>query len=134
MENLHKTEQELEIDFTHPLGEQDPMIKLNDHARKKRKHANDIHDHFRLTKRYKSSVQYKDHPAGTVLNEPCLGMIPFNSHQRRDYLPLKTLEISQTKCCILYKKSSSDFTKDLAKMIMLGLSVPFYLLKLIKGT
>ncbi|GKA38765.1 hypothetical protein Tco_0731316 [Tanacetum coccineum] len=41
MENLHKTEQELEIDFTHPLGEQDPIIKLNDHARKKRKHANE---------------------------------------------------------------------------------------------
>nr|GEX61343.1 hypothetical protein [Tanacetum cinerariifolium] len=34
--------------------------------------------------------------------------------------PLKTLDISQMKCCTLYKKSSSDFI--------------FYLMKLIKGT
>ncbi|GJX24462.1 hypothetical protein Tco_0228907 [Tanacetum coccineum] len=47
MEKVHKTEQDLEIDFTKPLGEQDPIIKLNDLARKKRKHADDIHDYFR---------------------------------------------------------------------------------------
>ncbi|GJY66696.1 hypothetical protein Tco_0468934 [Tanacetum coccineum] len=41
------------------------------------------------TKTYKSSVQYEDHPAGTILNEPSL-----------------------------------DFTKGLAKVIMLGPSVP----------
>ncbi|GJR68803.1 retrovirus-related pol polyprotein from transposon TNT 1-94 [Tanacetum coccineum] len=36
----------------------------------------------RSTKRLKSSVKYKDHPAGTVLNEPVLGVILFNSFQR----------------------------------------------------
>nr|GEZ04068.1 retrovirus-related Pol polyprotein from transposon TNT 1-94 [Tanacetum cinerariifolium] len=56
MENLHKTEQELRFDFNKPLGEQDPLEKLSDLARKKRKHADDIHDYFRSTKRYKSSV------------------------------------------------------------------------------
>ncbi|GKB03253.1 hypothetical protein Tco_0831342 [Tanacetum coccineum] len=89
MGNLHKTEQELEIDFKKPLGEYDPLDKLNDLARKKRKHANDIHDYFRSTKRYKSSVQYEDHPFGNVLNEPCLGMIKFNSHQRRDFVTIE---------------------------------------------
>ncbi|GKA22308.1 hypothetical protein Tco_0708270 [Tanacetum coccineum] len=84
MENLHKTEQELGIDFNKPLGEQDPLDKLNDLARKKRKHDDDIHDYFRSTKRYKSSIWYEDHPAGTVLNEPCLGMIMFNSHRRAE--------------------------------------------------
>ncbi|GKF30390.1 hypothetical protein Tco_0100188 [Tanacetum coccineum] len=28
---------------------------------------------FKANKRLKSSVQYEDHPAGTVLNEPVLG-------------------------------------------------------------
>ncbi|GJS66648.1 retrovirus-related pol polyprotein from transposon TNT 1-94 [Tanacetum coccineum] len=46
MENLYKTEHELEIEFNKPLGEQDPIIKLNDLARKKRKHADDIHEYF----------------------------------------------------------------------------------------
>nr|GEZ02768.1 hypothetical protein [Tanacetum cinerariifolium]GEZ04804.1 hypothetical protein [Tanacetum cinerariifolium] len=73
MENLQKNEQELEFDFTKPLGEQDPIIKLNDLARKKINHVDDIHDYFRSTKRYKSSVQYEDHLTRTVLNEPCLG-------------------------------------------------------------
>ncbi|GJR01671.1 copia protein [Tanacetum coccineum] len=70
MESLHKTKHELEIEFSKPLGGQDPIIKLNDLARKKMKHADDIHEYFRSTKKYKSSVQYEDHPAGTVLNEP----------------------------------------------------------------
>ncbi|GJS11044.1 reverse transcriptase domain-containing protein [Tanacetum coccineum] len=54
--------------------------------------------------KFNSSVQYEDHPVGTVLNEPCLGMI---------MLPLKTLEISQMRWYILYNKSSSDFIKVL---------------------
>ncbi|GKE09129.1 hypothetical protein Tco_1412680 [Tanacetum coccineum] len=89
MDYLHKTEAELEIDFSKPLSEQDPLDKLNDLARKKRKHANDIHDYFRSTKKFKSSVQYEDHPAGTVLNEPCLGMIMFNSVQRQDFVTIE---------------------------------------------
>ncbi|GKB59927.1 hypothetical protein Tco_0916113 [Tanacetum coccineum] len=92
MINLHKTKAELELDFNKPLGEQDPIIKLNDLARKKKKHADDIHDYFRSTKRYKSSVKYKDHPVGTVLNEPSLGMILFNSHQRQDFVNTKDFE------------------------------------------
>ncbi|GJZ49343.1 hypothetical protein Tco_0603533 [Tanacetum coccineum] len=50
----------------------DPLDKLNELANKKRKHANDIHDFFRANKRLKSSVQYEDHLAGNVLNEPVL--------------------------------------------------------------
>ncbi|GJW93269.1 hypothetical protein Tco_0172941 [Tanacetum coccineum] len=73
MENLHKIKHELEIDFRKSLSKLDPILKLNDLARKKRKHADDIHDYFRSTKRYKSSVQYEDHPTGTMLNEPYLG-------------------------------------------------------------
>ncbi|GKE77174.1 hypothetical protein Tco_1543294, partial [Tanacetum coccineum] len=73
MDNLHKTEQILGIDSNKTLGEQDPLDKLNDLARKKRKHADDIHDYFRSTKMFKSSVQYEDFPTRTVLNEPCLG-------------------------------------------------------------
>ncbi|GJS16858.1 hypothetical protein Tco_0411330 [Tanacetum coccineum] len=54
MENLHKTKQELGINFNRPLREQDPLDKLNDLARKKRKHADDIYDYFKSTNRYKS--------------------------------------------------------------------------------
>ncbi|GJZ92020.1 hypothetical protein Tco_0664085 [Tanacetum coccineum] len=53
---------------------------LHDLANKKRKHTDDIHDFFRANKRLKSSVQYKDHPAGTVLNEPVLEIF-FKLHQ-----------------------------------------------------
>ncbi|GKB64065.1 hypothetical protein Tco_0920251, partial [Tanacetum coccineum] len=66
---LHKTKAELGIDLDKPLGEHDPLDKLNDLARKKRKHADDIHDLFRSTRKFKSSVQCGDHHAGTVLNE-----------------------------------------------------------------
>ncbi|GKB02289.1 hypothetical protein Tco_0830378 [Tanacetum coccineum] len=69
--------------------EQDPLDKLNDCARKKRKHTDDIYDYFRSTKRYKSSLQYEDHPVGTMLNEPCLGMIMFNSHQMQDFVTIE---------------------------------------------
>ncbi|GJU23498.1 hypothetical protein Tco_1156840 [Tanacetum coccineum] len=69
--------------------EVDPLDRLNDLANKKRKHADDIHDFFRANKRLKSSVQYKDHPAGTVLNEPVLGMILFNSYHRQDFVTIE---------------------------------------------
>nr|GEU56876.1 DNA methyl transferase5 [Tanacetum cinerariifolium] len=67
-------EAELEIHFYKPLSKQDHIFKLNDLGRKKRKNADDIHDCFRSTKRYKSSVQYEDHPVRTVLNEQILEM------------------------------------------------------------
>ncbi|GJV06634.1 hypothetical protein Tco_1344290 [Tanacetum coccineum] len=89
MDYLYKTKQELGIDFNKPLGEQDPPDRLNYLARKKRKHADDIHDYFRYTKRFKSSVQYEDHPVGIVLNEPCMGMIVFNSFQRQDFVTIE---------------------------------------------
>ncbi|GJU80921.1 hypothetical protein Tco_1283286 [Tanacetum coccineum] len=63
-----------------PLSEQDPLDILNDLANKKRKNADDIHDFFRANKWLKSPVQYKDHPAGTVLNEPVLEIF-FRLHQ-----------------------------------------------------
>nr|GEW25025.1 hypothetical protein [Tanacetum cinerariifolium] len=44
MDYLHKTKAELWIDLDKPLGEQDPLDRLNDLARKKRKHAYDIHN------------------------------------------------------------------------------------------
>ncbi|GJZ59035.1 hypothetical protein Tco_0614851 [Tanacetum coccineum] len=56
------------------------VSKLNDLENKKRKHADDIHDFFRANKRLKSSVQYEDHPASTVLNEPVLEIF-FRLHQ-----------------------------------------------------
>ncbi|GKA03780.1 hypothetical protein Tco_0676561 [Tanacetum coccineum] len=67
----------------------DPLDKLNDLANKKRKHADDIHDYFKANKRLKSSVQYEDHLPGTVLNEPVLGMIVFNSYHRQDFVTVE---------------------------------------------
>ncbi|GJT23637.1 hypothetical protein Tco_0893574 [Tanacetum coccineum] len=89
MDYLHQTEEELGIDLDKPLSKQEPINKLNDLANKKRKHANDIHDYFRANKWLKSSVQYEDHPAGTVLNEPVLGMIMFNSYHRQDFVTIE---------------------------------------------
>ncbi|GJU57643.1 hypothetical protein Tco_1235409 [Tanacetum coccineum] len=80
MDYLYTTEAELGINLDRPLSKQDPLDRLNDLANKKRKHANDIHDFFRANKRLKSSVQYEDHPAGTVLNEPVLEIF-FRLHQ-----------------------------------------------------
>nr|GEW61359.1 hypothetical protein [Tanacetum cinerariifolium] len=40
-------------------------------------------------KRLKPSIQYENHPAGTVLNEPVLGMILFNSFNRQDFVTIK---------------------------------------------
>ncbi|GKD83335.1 hypothetical protein Tco_1350174 [Tanacetum coccineum] len=73
------------------LSEQDPLDKLNDLANKKRKHA-DIHDYFKANKRLKSSVQYEDHLPGTMLNEPVLGMIMFNSYHRQDFVTIEDLK------------------------------------------
>nr|GEY44387.1 hypothetical protein [Tanacetum cinerariifolium] len=61
-------------DKLQPLSEQDPLDRLNDLANKKIKHADDVHDFFRANKRLKSSVQYEDRLAGTVLNEHVLGL------------------------------------------------------------
>ncbi|GJW84923.1 hypothetical protein Tco_0158068 [Tanacetum coccineum] len=52
-----------------PITLKDPIIKWNTFAKKKRKHAEDLYDNFRSTKRYKSSVQFVDHQDRTVLNE-----------------------------------------------------------------
>ncbi|GKB81065.1 hypothetical protein Tco_0947960 [Tanacetum coccineum] len=79
----------LGIDLDRPLSEQDPLDRLIDLANKKRKHADDIHDFFRANKRLKSSVQYKDHLAGIVLNKPVLGMILFNSYHRQDFVTIE---------------------------------------------
>ncbi|GKA00361.1 hypothetical protein Tco_0672911 [Tanacetum coccineum] len=73
MNYIHMTEAELGINLDTPLSKQDPLNKLNDLVNKKRKHADDIHDYFKANKRLKSSVQYKDHFPGTVLNEPVIG-------------------------------------------------------------
>ncbi|GKB27463.1 hypothetical protein Tco_0866864 [Tanacetum coccineum] len=54
MDYLHTTEAELGINLDIPLSMQDPLDKLNDLANKKRKHADDIHDYFKATKRLKS--------------------------------------------------------------------------------
>ncbi|GJT24818.1 hypothetical protein Tco_0894755 [Tanacetum coccineum] len=53
---------------------------INDLVNKKRKHADDIHDYFKANKRLKSSVQYEDHLAGTVLNKLVLEIF-FKRHQ-----------------------------------------------------
>ncbi|GJV49504.1 hypothetical protein Tco_1439716 [Tanacetum coccineum] len=64
---------------------------------RKRKHADDIHDYFRANKRLKSSVQYEDRPAGSVVNEHVLGMIMFNSYHRQDFITIEDLrDVSNT--------------------------------------
>nr|GEY22801.1 hypothetical protein [Tanacetum cinerariifolium] len=73
MDYLRTTEADLGIDLDRPLSEQDLLDRLNDLGNKKRKHDDDIHDLFRANKRLKSLIQYEDHPAGIMLNEPVLG-------------------------------------------------------------
>ncbi|GJV81565.1 hypothetical protein Tco_1517435 [Tanacetum coccineum] len=80
MDYIQTTEVELGINLDIPLSKQDPLDKLNDLANKKRKHVDDIYDYFKANKRLKSPVQYKDHLAGTVLNEPVLEIF-FRRHQ-----------------------------------------------------
>ncbi|GJR01960.1 hypothetical protein Tco_0524944 [Tanacetum coccineum] len=92
MDYIHTTKAELGINLDIPLREQDPFDKLNDLANKKRKHADDIHDYFKANKRLKSSVQYEDHLAGTMLNEHVLGMILFNSYHRKDFVTIEDLK------------------------------------------
>ncbi|GKC07211.1 hypothetical protein Tco_0998821 [Tanacetum coccineum] len=81
LDSLYKIKEELELDLIKSLEEQDPIIKLNLLARKKRKNVDDLHDYFKSSKGYKKSVQCGDFQTGTVLNEPTLGMILFNSKQ-----------------------------------------------------
>ncbi|GKA86817.1 hypothetical protein Tco_0808528 [Tanacetum coccineum] len=64
MDYLHTTEAELGINLDIPL----------------------------TNKRLKSSVQYEDHLPGTVLNEPVLGMIMFNSYHRQDFVTIEDLK------------------------------------------
>ncbi|GJS03591.1 hypothetical protein Tco_0320099 [Tanacetum coccineum] len=92
MDYIHTTEEELGINLDIPLSKQDPLDKLNDLANKKRKHVDDIHDYLKANKRLKSSVQYKDHFPGTVLNELVLGMIMFNSYHRQDFVTIEDLK------------------------------------------
>ncbi|GJY23826.1 hypothetical protein Tco_0397484 [Tanacetum coccineum] len=110
-----KTEQEMGIDFSKTLEEHDPLNKMNDLARKKRKHADEIHDYFRPTKRYKSLVQYEDHPAGIVLNEPCLELrIDYNKplgeqdplDKLNDLARKKRKHADDIHDCFKYTKSS----------------------------
>nr|GEW62475.1 hypothetical protein [Tanacetum cinerariifolium] len=122
MENLHNTEHELEIDFNKPVGEQDPIIKLNDLARKKRKHADDIHDYFMYTKKYNSLVQYKDHLTGTVLNEPSLGMIMFNSHQRQDFVSIKDFRDFTNE--MMYEEIVGSVPKPFRLLVDLNIKSP----------
>ncbi|GJS05534.1 hypothetical protein Tco_0322042 [Tanacetum coccineum] len=75
MDYIHTTEAELDINLDIPLGKHDPLDKLNDLTNKKRKHADDIDDYFKANRRLKSSVQYEDHLASTVLNELFLGSL-----------------------------------------------------------
>ncbi|GJX33445.1 hypothetical protein Tco_0243300 [Tanacetum coccineum] len=43
-------------------------------------------------KRLKSSVQYEDHLAGTMINEPVLSMIMLNSYHRHDFVTIEDLK------------------------------------------
>nr|GEU55639.1 hypothetical protein [Tanacetum cinerariifolium] len=118
LDDIHKTKKELELDLNRPLEEQDPIIKLNLLAKRKRKNVDDLHDYFKSTKWYNTSVHYGKHSARTVLNEPTLGMILLNAQHKQDFI----------------SKSSSDFTKDLEWIILLGILVLFVLLKLTTET
>ncbi|GKE04016.1 hypothetical protein Tco_1396034 [Tanacetum coccineum] len=55
LDQLTQTKQELKIDLNKPFKEQDPLNELNELANKKRKRTNDLNDHSRSTKQYKSS-------------------------------------------------------------------------------
>ncbi|GKB01722.1 hypothetical protein Tco_0829766 [Tanacetum coccineum] len=83
--------QELELDLSKLLEEQDPIIKLDLLIKKKRKHVDDLHDYFKSTKRYKKFVQYGNFQDGIILNEPTLGMILFNTNKDKISTKLKIL-------------------------------------------
>ncbi|GJX34887.1 hypothetical protein Tco_0246444 [Tanacetum coccineum] len=89
--SMKKLEEDAKAEAAKQEGE-DPLDKLNDLSNKKIKHADDIHDYFKANKRLKSSVQYGDHLAGTVLNKPVLGMIMFNSYHRQDFVTIEDMK------------------------------------------
>ncbi|GJY99174.1 hypothetical protein Tco_0516604 [Tanacetum coccineum] len=89
MDYLRTTEAELRINLDRPLSEQLPLDRLHDLANKKRKHTDDIHDFFRANKRLKSSVQYKDHPAGLCLMNLSPSMILFNLYHKQDFVTIE---------------------------------------------
>ncbi|GKB63403.1 hypothetical protein Tco_0919589 [Tanacetum coccineum] len=82
IDDVNKTTEELELDHSRPLEEQDLIIIFNPLAKRKRKSVSELHDYFKSTKRYKQSVQYNDHPTAPVLNEPTLGMILLNAQHK----------------------------------------------------
>ncbi|GJR22412.1 hypothetical protein Tco_0970939 [Tanacetum coccineum] len=51
LDALNKAKAELELYLSKPLEEQDPILKQNLLAKKKRKNVNDLHDYFKSTKR-----------------------------------------------------------------------------------
>ncbi|GJS30911.1 hypothetical protein Tco_0491531 [Tanacetum coccineum] len=110
MDYIHESEAELGINFDIPLSEQDPLKKLNDLANKKIKHADDIHDNFNANKRINSLVQYEDHPAGTVLNEPVTLVYAADQKLKKSYKVYKTgkilLYVKRNKAISLGKGAS----------------------------
>nr|GEX40536.1 hypothetical protein [Tanacetum cinerariifolium] len=93
MDYIHITKAKLGIKLDIPLSKQDPLAKLNDLTNKKRKHADDINDYFKANKRLKSSVQYKDHLPGIVLNEHVLG--PRLDDHARTFISLLLVEVDK---------------------------------------
>ncbi|GJY10571.1 hypothetical protein Tco_0378756 [Tanacetum coccineum] len=79
---------DLHVGECRPMEERDPIIKLNLLAKRTRKNVDDLYDYFKSIKRYKKFVQYDDHPDGTVLNEPALGMILFNAQHKKDFISI----------------------------------------------
>ncbi|GKB83425.1 hypothetical protein Tco_0950320 [Tanacetum coccineum] len=79
---------DLHVGECRPMEERDPIIKLNLLAKRTRKNVDDLYDYFKSIKRYKKFVQYDDHPDGTVLNEPTLGMILFNAQHKKDFISI----------------------------------------------
>ncbi|GJT84623.1 hypothetical protein Tco_1066340 [Tanacetum coccineum] len=51
LDDIHKPDQELELDLSRPLEEQDLTTKLNQLAKRKMKNADDLLDYFKSTKR-----------------------------------------------------------------------------------
>ncbi|GKD34018.1 hypothetical protein Tco_1249527 [Tanacetum coccineum] len=109
-ENLKKMGKVLNIQPGVPLSESDPVLELNRLTKTKIKNLGDL---FRTTKKYKSPVQFDDHPSGTVLNEPKLGMITYNNHERQDFISIDDLkelnnEMLYTVLCPLMEVDSRN--------------------------
>ncbi|GKA50349.1 hypothetical protein Tco_0743422 [Tanacetum coccineum] len=108
----------------------DRRDKLNDLTNKKRKHADDIHDYFKANKRLKSSVQYGDHLAGTMLNKHVLGMIMFNSYHRQNFITIEDLKdflntMLYTVQEIFFKRHQGPRLDDHAKTVLTRLGSIF---------